>query len=183
MKTGDARRAGSANASPAHSSSGSQRSITIVLALVALAVGLLYVALSGSSAVPSARVTTNADRLDDYREYSRRSTYFAGAAVALLALTASELGVHLWQNSPTPLAAAAITLSILAGFVAGTARVQFEWEAASLERRIRANTVDPGAETTDKWPRAADWFFKLAAALTVFAALCFLTVLWIVAAA
>jgi hypothetical protein len=127
---------------------------------------------------------TYAARLDDYRIFSTRAAWLAGAVVGLIALAAGDLGAHLFDKGPAWLAAAVLSCIVLAGAFAGTARVQFQWKATILERRIEEGAIDRESRLTDdaeSWPRAADRVFNLAFAFTILAGCGFVVLLWITA--
>jgi hypothetical protein len=156
--------------------------------LHAITVGAVIAALRRAMSRPAVASpqprahTTNAARVDDLRLFSTRAAWLAGAAVGLIALAAGDLGASLFDDGPGWLSAATLTLTVLAGACAGTARVQFQWAATVLQRRIDERVAEPTAPVPKgSWPRAADVTFTLAFAFTVLAGLAFLSLLWSVA--
>ena len=123
---------------------------------------------------------TYAARLDDYRVFSTRAAWLAGAVVGLIALAAGDLGADLFNTGAAWLAAAVLSCIVLAGALAGTARVQFQWKATVLERRIEEGAIDASQLTgnAEPWPRVADWLFKLAFVFTILAGVGFLVLVW-----
>jgi hypothetical protein len=128
------------------------------------------------------RRPTYASRLDDLRIFSTRAAWLAGGVVGLIALSAGDLGAEFFKKGPDWLGGVTLTLIVLAGGFAGTARVQFQWQATVLARRIDEGAVD-GRSTVPRgsWPRAADRTFKLAFLFTILGGCSFVTHLWIVA--
>jgi hypothetical protein len=98
---------------------------------------------------------TFASRRADYDNFVQRSQWIAGGIVTVLVvggqLITSASGSHV-------LAAAVLTVALLAGACAAYARVEFAWAASKLEvarQQANANAVAPLPDSVPPWPQRA----------------------------
>jgi Na+/glutamate symporter len=119
---------------------------------------------------------TFGSRRADYENYGQRSQWIAGGVVAVVGL-ASQLFPH----GSKVLVAAVLTVGIVAGVLAGSARVEFGWAATKLEaERQTANATATTAltDSVEGWPDRAETFHTWSIVLLVFAGLGLLAEIW-----
>jgi hypothetical protein len=92
------------------------------------------------------------------------ATWFGGGYIALIAL-AGLLASSINETLGRVLIASMLTIVVLGGACLAEARVEFEWKATEIARKVAnadvalGGTVPPGQSG---WPARAEWMWRLA---------------------
>jgi hypothetical protein len=118
-------------------------------------------------------------RLSQYRRREQLTTWVGAGLGGLIVLTS---GFMAFQRPPPLVTAITVTLLVCAGGALALARVQFEYQATVLERRVSAGQVKEDQELADvdrARPRAANVLWLGSLYLICGAAVSFLVGVWL----
>ena len=117
------------------------------------------------------------------RQYKRREGMIVWVGAGLVALITTFAAVKATREVGVPAIIPAIvpTLVVFAGGFLALARVQFEWAATQLERKIQDKTSQDEDALPDElrgWPRFAEFCWRMELYLTIAGAIALLVLIW-----
>jgi len=129
---------------------------------------------------PSGAGKTFGSRL---RQYKRRERMIVWVGAGLVVLITIYAAVEFTREAGIPAIIPPIvpTLVIFGGGFLAMARVQFEWAATQLERKIQDNTFqeqDPLPKKLQSWPRFAEFCWLMELYLTIGTGIALLILIW-----
>jgi hypothetical protein len=120
---------------------------------------------------------TFAARRASYDDFVQRSQWIAGGVGVLLGVTALLFG-----HGEDYLAALTVTCATVAGACAGTARVQFAWEASKLELKRQEDGAQPADRLRNvPWPIQAQRLMVVGLFFVSFAGFFLVALVWSIA--
>lgn len=117
------------------------------------------------------------------RQYKRRERMIVWVGAGLVALITTFAAVEFTREAGVPAIIPAIvpTLVVFGGGFLALARVQFEWAATQLERKIQDKTFQDEDALPDKlrgWPRFAEFCWLMELYLTIAGGIALLVLIW-----
>jgi hypothetical protein len=145
------------------------------------------VAIPSSHATPvgaTHREGTYGELLADLSDHATRSVWIGGGLLALSALAAGDLCSRLFQEGSSVLAAATLTLVLIAGALTAFARIEFVWAHDQLKQLMAQHKIDAATPLDDRappWPQKTQSRYVGALLCTGLAGVCFIALLWVAA--
>jgi hypothetical protein len=142
--------------------------------------------MTGSAQQPPRVTRTYAKRIEDYGNFATRSSWIAGGVVAVTVVASGDLGANVFDDDGASqiLGAVSLTLALLAGALAASARVEFSWQATLIDRKRAERRLDNDSElhTDDTpFPDGSQKRMEAALILLVLAGVALIVAVWIAA--